>query len=301
MTSAAEIVTETIAPNKAMLRARRSRRGVTIRMVVPIVVVGLIVIGAIVVPLIYNYDPLQANLVSRLKPPGTVMSDGQLAILGTDQIGSNLFPEIMSGARISLLIGAATLLISGIFGVLLGLVAGHFGKAVDTTLMRLADIQLAFPSILLAILIASVLGLGVWNLIIVLSIASWVVFARVTRSQVLSLKHREHVEAARALGAGNWHLMLRTLAPGTMAPVLVVATTQFAAVILAEASLSFLGVGVPLGTPSLGSTIFNGTQYLTTSWWISTFPGIVLVILMLCFGILGDALRDRFDPRLRSA
>src|SRR5690606_36306788 len=163
------------------------------------------------------------------------------------------------------------------------------------------DIQLAFPSILLAILIASVLGQGVGNIILVLSIASWVVFARVTRSQVLSLKNREFVEAAQTLGASNAHLMFRTLLPGTVAPVIVVATTQFAQVILAEAALSFLGVGVPLGTPSLGSTIFNGTQYLTTAWWISSFPGILLVVLMLCFGILGDALRDKFDPRLRSA
>jgi len=297
VTSAAD----TIAVNQTMLRARRARRSVTARIVVPLVIIGALVVGAIVVPWLYNYDPLQADLISRLKPPGTVTSDGRIALLGTDQIGGDLFAQIMAGTRISLLIGAATLVIAGFVGVLFGLIAGHFGGAPDTTLMRLADIQLAFPSILLAILIVSVLGQGVWNIIIVLSIASWVVFARVTRSQVLTLKNREYVEAARTLGAGNGHLMLRTLLPGAIAPVVVVATTQFAAVVLAEAALSFLGVGVPLGTPSLGSTIYNGTQYLTTAWWISTFPGVVLVILMLCFGILGDALRDRFDPRLRSA
>lgn len=291
----------TIAVNKTMQRAQRARRSVTLRIVVPLVVIGLMVIGAVLVPLIYQFDPLQADLLSRLKPPGTVMSDGEVAILGTGQIGANLLPEIMAGARISLLIGAATLAISGLFGLFLGLVAAHFGGWVDTALMRVADIQLAFPSILLAILIASVLGQGVWNIIIVLSISSWVVFARVTRSQVLSLRNREYVEAARTLGAGNWHLMFRTLLPGTVAPVIVVATTQFAHVILAEASLSFLGVGVPLGTPSLGTTIYNGTQYMATAWWISTFPGIALVILMLSFGILGDALRDKFDPRLRSS
>jgi peptide/nickel transport system permease protein len=289
------------ALNVTMLRARRARHSVTIRIVGPLVVVGLIVISAVAVPMIYQFQPMDVDLLARLKPPGTVMTNGQVAILGTDQIGSNLFPQVMAGAQISLLIGAATLLISGVFGVLLGLIAGHFGRVVDTALMRVADVQLAFPSILLAILIASVLGQGVGNIIIVLSIASWVVFARVSRGQVLALKNREYVEAARALGAGNWHLMLRTLLPGTFAPVIVVATTQFAAVILAEASLSFLGVGVPLGTPSLGSTIYSGTQYLTTAWWISTFPGVVLVILMLSFGILGDALRDKFDPRLRSA
>jgi peptide/nickel transport system permease protein len=294
-------VSPAILVSETMQRARRARRGVTLRIVVPLVVIGLIVVGAIVVPMLYHYDPLHADLLARLKPPGTVTSDGRTAILGTDQIGSDLFAEIMDGARISILIGAATLLISGVAGVLLGLLAGHFGGWLDTGVMRIADIQLAFPSILLAILTASVLGQGVRNIIIVLSISNWVVFARVARSQVLALKNREYVEAARTLGAGNWHLMVRTLLPGCVAPVTVVATTQFAQVILTEAALSFLGVGVPLGTPSLGTTIYNGTQYLVTAWWISIFPGVALVILMLAFGILGDALRDKFDPRLRSA
>jgi len=167
--------------------------------------------------------------------------------------------------------------------------------------MRIADIQLAFPAILLAILIASVLGPGIMNVIIVLSIANWVIIARVTRAQVLTLKNREYVEAARTLGAGHAHLIFRTLLPGSLAPILVILTVEFGQVILAEAALSFLGVGVPLGTPSLGSTISNGTAHLTTAWWISTFPGIVLLILVLATGILGDAIRDRFDPRLRSA
>ncbi len=289
------------AVNATQRRARRARRGVKVRIVAPLVVIGLVVVGAVAVPLAYDFDPLRADLMARLMPPGTVVTDGSTALLGTDQIGSDLFAQIMAGARISLLVGVATLVISGVAGVLLGLLAGHFGGWVDTVLMRVADVQLAFPSILLAILIASVLGQGVGNIIIVLSISNWVVFARVARSQVLSLKNREYVEAARTLGAGNWHLMFRTLLPGCMAPVIVVATTQFAQVILTEASLSFLGVGVPLGTPSLGSTIFNGTQYLSTAWWISTFPGIVLVVLMLAFGILGDALRDKYDPKLRSA
>jgi peptide/nickel transport system permease protein len=153
---------------------------------------------------------------------------------------------------------------------------------------------------LLAILIASVLGQGVVNIVIVLSISNWVVFARVTRGQALALKHREYVEAARTLGAGHGHLIFRTLLPGCLAPILVVGTVEFGQVVLAEAALSFLGVGVPVGTPSLGSTIAKGTDYLTSAWWISTFPGIVLVLLVLATGVLGDALRDHFDPRLRS-
>jgi len=284
-----------------MQRARRARGGVTARIVVPLVIIGLFVAAAIVVPILYGYDPLHAELLVRLKPPGTTMPDGSVAILGTDQIGSDLFAEMMDGARISLLVGAATILVAGVVGVVLGLLAGYFGGWLDLVLMRIADIQLAFPSILLAILIASVLGQGVLNVVIVLSIANWVVFARVARSQVLTLKHREYVEAARTLGAGHAHLIFRTLLPGCLAPILVIATVEFGQVILAEAALSFLGVGMPLGTPSLGSTISNGTQYLATAWWISTLPGIALLILVLATGILGDALRDRFDPKLRSA
>jgi peptide/nickel transport system permease protein len=284
-----------------MERARRARGGVTTRIVAPLIAIGLLVIGAILVPILYNYDPLHADLIVRLKPPGSEVLHGSIAIFGTDQVGSDLFAQMMAGIRISLIVGSATLLIAGVFGVLLGLLAGYFGGWFDTVLMRIADIQLAFPSILLAILVASVLGQGVLNVIIVLSIANWVVFARVTRSQVLSLGGREYVEAARTLGAGHAHLIVRTLLPGCIPPILVIATVEFGQVILAEAALSFLGVGVPLGTPSLGSTISNGTQYLATAWWISTLPGIALLILVLATGILGDALRDRFDPRLRSA
>ena len=162
--------------------ARRPRGAVTARIVVPLVVIGVMAIGAILVPILYHYDPLHADLLVRLKPPGTAVPGGPVAILGTDQVGSDLFAEMMDGARVSLVGGAATLLIAGVIGVLLGLLAGYVGGWFDTVLMRIADIQLAFPSILLAILIASVLGQGVMNVIIVLSIANWVVFARVTRS-----------------------------------------------------------------------------------------------------------------------
>jgi peptide/nickel transport system permease protein len=290
----------TIAVQTAQ-RTRRPRGAVKARIIVPLIILGLMAVGAIVVPILYHYDPLHTDLLYRLKPPGTVMPDGSIAIFGTDQVGSDLFAEMMDGVRVSLLVGVSTLLIAGVVGVLLGMLAGYFGGWFDTLLMRIADIQLAFPSILLAILIASVLGQGVLNVIIVLSIANWVVFARVARSQVLTLKGREYVEAARTLGADHRHLIFRTLLPGSMAPVFVVATVEFGQVILSEAALSFLGVGVPVGTPSLGSTIANGTQYLTIAWWISTLPGTALLILVLATGILGDALRDRFDPKLRSA
>jgi peptide/nickel transport system permease protein len=290
-----------VAPVVASVRAPRSWTGVRVRIWVSIAVIALFAIGAVVVPILYHFDPLTTELTSRLRPPGSTLPDGSFAVFGTDKLGQDLFAQMMMGARVSLTVGAGTLAFAGVLGVLLGLLAGHFGGWLDTALMRVADIQLAFPSILLAILIASVLGQSVVNIIIVLSISNWVVFARVARGQVLSLRSREYVEAARTLGAGNLHLIFRTLLPGSLAPVLVVATVEFGHVVLAEAALSFLGVGVPVGTPSLGSTIANGTDYLTTAWWISALPGVALLILVLATGILGDALRDRFDPRLRSA
>ncbi|HLT66849.1 MAG TPA: ABC transporter permease [Microbacterium sp.] len=286
---------------QTMQRAQRARRAVTARIVVPLIVIALFIVGAVIVPILYGYDPLRTDVILRLKPPGTTLPDGSFAVFGTDQVGQDLFAQMMMGARVSLTVGVSTLLFAGVFGVLLGLLAGHFGGWVDNVLMRVADVQLAFPAILLAILLASVLGPSLWNVIVVISITNWVVFARVTRSQVLTLRSREYVEAARTLGASHAHIIFRTLLPGCIAPILVVATVQFGHVVLLEAALSFLGVGVPLGTPSLGATIHNGTAYLGTAWWISTLPGIALATLVLSTGILGDALRDRFDPKLRSA
>lgn len=286
-----------IAPSPA----RRPQATVIARILVPLIVLGVLAIGAILVPLLYGYDPLHADLLVRLKPPGTVTPAGSIAIFGTDEVGSDLFAEMMAGTRVSLIVGLFTLLIAGVAGGILGLLAGYFGGWLDTILMRIADIQLAFPSILLAILLVSVLGQGILNVIIVLSISNWVIFARVTRSQVLTLKGREYVEAARTLGASHFHIIFRTVLPGCAAPMLVIASVEFGHVVLAEAALSFLGVGAPFGTPSLGSTISTGTQYLASAWWISTIPGLLLLVLVLATGVLGDALRDHFDPRLRSA
>ncbi|PYI37058.1 peptide ABC transporter permease [Arthrobacter psychrolactophilus] len=283
-----------------MTKARRSRWGVHTRTLVPCAIIALIAVGAIFVPVLYGYDPLRVDLADRLKPPGSVLPNGSIAVFGTDQIGSDLFAQMMAGARVSLIIGAATLAIAGVIGVLIGMLAGYYGGWLDTVLMRVADIQLAFPAILLAVLLAAVLGQGVLNVIIVLSISNWVVFARIARSQVLALKDREYVEAARTLGLGNFHIIFRTLLPGSLPPILVVGTVELGHVVLAEAALSFLGVGVPMGTASLGSTIANGVQYLSTAWWISTLPGVLLLLLVLATGVLGDAVRDRLDPRLRS-
>jgi peptide/nickel transport system permease protein len=283
-------------PAEGRTRGRIGR----LRIIVSLSVVACYVVAAVVGPILLKYDPVATDLKSRLKPPGTRLADGSLAVFGTDQVGQDVLAQMMQGARVSITVGVATLVLAGLIGVAAGLVAGYFGGWLDAVLMRLADVQLTFPSILLAIFIAAILGPSVVNVVIVLSISNWVTFARVTRSQVLGLKERDFVDATRTLGARTWHLVTRSILPAAAAPILVVATVELGHVILAEASLSFLGLGTPASTPSWGMTIANGRDYLSNAWWISTIPGIGLAILVISFGVLGDALRDRFDPRLRS-
>ncbi|MFG1697640.1 ABC transporter permease [Nonomuraea sp. NPDC049309] len=271
-----------------------------LRIIVSLSVIGLYVLAAIFGPILLKYDAVATDLGSRLKPPGTTLANGQVAVFGTDQVGQDILAQMMQGARVSITVGVATLVLAGLIGVAAGIAAGYFGGWLDMVLMRLADIQLTFPSILLAIFIAAILGPSVVNVVIVLSISNWVTFARVTRSQVLGLKNRDFVDATRTLGARTWHLLTRSILPSMIAPILVVATVELGHVILAEASLSFLGLGTPASTPSWGMTIANGRDYLSNAWWISTIPGIALATLVISFGVLGDALRDRFDPRLRS-
>ena len=279
--------------------ARRAGIG-TVRIYVCLAVITVYALAAIFGPVIVKYDPVAPRTQDRLKPPGSVLSDGSTAIFGTDQVGQDILAQMMQGARVSMTVGVSTLVLAGLIGITIGLLAGFFGRWLDATLMRVADVQLTFPSILLAIFIAALLGPSVVNVVLVLAIANWVTFARVTRSQVLGTRSREFVDASRTLGAGSWHLIRRCVLPACIAPVLVVATVELGHVILAEAALSFLGLGTPASTPSWGVTISNGRNYLANAWWISTIPGIALALLVLTFGLLGDALRDRYDPRLRS-
>ncbi|ONI77679.1 peptide ABC transporter permease [Kribbella sp. ALI-6-A] len=265
-----------------------------------LIVIAVYVVAAAIGPWLIDFDSVATRTADRLKPPGSRLSDGSLAIFGTDQVGQDLLAQMLQGARISIAVGLATLLLAGTIGVTVGIAAGYFGGWLDGVLMRLADIQLAFPSILLAIFIAALLGPSVVNVVIVLAVSNWVTFARVARGQALATRRREFVDASRTLGAGTWRLIRRCVLPASVAPVLVVATVEIGHVILAEASLSFLGLGTPASTPSWGVTIANGRNYLADAWWISTVPGIALAFLVISLGVLGDALRDRYDPRLRS-
>lgn len=262
---------------------------------IPVIV--FVIIG-IFGPLFMDFDPQKTFTGSRLLPPGTLLDDGSTAWLGTDQVGRDVLSQIIYGTRISLLVALATVLIGGIVGVVLGLISGYFGGIVDSIIMRIADIQLAFPAILLAILIAGVLGPSVTNVIITLAITRWVTFARVTRSATLATKKKDFVDSARVLGVSNFKILLKYILPMCISSVMVIVTVQLGLVIISEASLSFLGLGVPASQPSWGYLIALGRDYINSAWWIATMPGIALAILVVSVGFLGDKLRDKLDTSL---
>jgi peptide/nickel transport system permease protein len=280
--------------------ARPAARRVRRRLLWWSVPLALFAAVAVVGPISVPYDPVTVRLADRLVPPGAVLRDGSRAWLGTDQVGKDLVAQILQGARISLVVGVATVLAAGVIGLIAGVIAGYCGGLLDTILMRLADLQLAFPSILLAILIAAILGRSVANVIITLSVTRWVTYARIARASSLVTKEREFVTAALATGAGTFRLIHRHIVPFTVTPLVVVATVELGLVILAEASLSFLGLGTTPAHPSWGLIIADARDYLTTGWWISTIPGIALSLVVVVVGQFGDAVRDYLDPRTAS-
>lgn len=259
-----------------------------------IILLMLIVVG-IAAPWIAPYDPRAVSLLDRLKPP---LTSGHL--LGTDALGQDVFTRVIYGARISLLVGFVGVAISGTLGMTLGLLAGYYGGLLDDVIMRIADIQLAFPTIILYVAVMAVRGPGLANLIVVIGVVGWVQYGRVERGMVLAERQREYVQAARVLGAPDRVILLRHILPNTLGPMMVVASFGLANIIILEASLSFLGLGVPPSVPSWGSMLADGRDYLRTSWWLATFPGIAITLTVLAINLLGDWLRDRFDPLLRT-
>jgi peptide/nickel transport system permease protein len=263
------------------------------------VVLALAVVTGLFGPVVIPYDPLVMPLEARLQPPGARLADGRVAWFGTDQLGRDLLQQVIHGARVSMLVAASTVLIAGISGTALGLLAGYYGGVADMVVMRLVDLQLAFPPLLLAILIAAMIGPSIANVILTLSVIRWAVFARLVHGSVLSLREKEFVEAARAVGASHRRVMLSHILPNTLTPIIILATLQIALQMLAEAALSFLGLGIPHPLPSWGVTISQGRDYLQNAWWIATIPGAVMTAVVLSAGLFGDALRDYLDPRFR--
>jgi peptide/nickel transport system permease protein len=266
--------------------------------IVSAVVLVIVILFGIAAPLIAPFDPLEQHFADVLKPPGTLGEAGRYW-LGTDALGRDLLSRVIFGARISLLVGVLTVAVRGTLGVLIGLVGGYYGGKVDDVLMRIADIQLTLPFLIVAIAVLVVLGPGLINVIIVLGLTGWVDFGRVVRSEVLSIRQRDFIESARTLGASNAYILRRHVLPNTASVVLVIATLQIASVIIAEASLSFLGLGVEALTPTWGKEVSEGRDYAAIAWWLPTFPGIAIFVTVLAINILGDWLRDRWDPRLR--
>ncbi|MBO76766.1 MAG: peptide ABC transporter permease [Gemmatimonadetes bacterium] len=251
-------------------------------------------------PALAPFDPNRQNLVLRLADPLSSGPDGSVFWLGSDVLGRDVLTRLLYGARISLLVGIAAIVVGGTIGIVAGLLSGYFGGWVDDVIMRLGDIQLAFPFILLAIMFLVVLGSGIWNLILVLGVGQWVTYARIVRADTLSLREKEFVEAARALGDSTTSIIFRTILPNILAPLTVIASFNVASVILSEAALSFLGLGVPPSVPTWGSMLAESRDTLVANkWWLAVFPGVAIVLTVLSFNILGDWLRDFLDPRLR--
>ncbi len=261
-------------------------------------VVLVVLLAALFAPWLTPFDPLEQDINQRLKEPGWQTAAGRIHMLGTDHLGRDILARVIFGSRIALVVGVSAVLISGVLGMAIGLVAGYFGGKVDDFFMRLADIQLAFPFILLAIAVIGVLGPNLRNIIIVIGVSSWVVYARVVRGEVLSIREREFVQAAIALGSRDGRVLVRHVLPNAFTPWLVVATLDMARVIVIESALSFLGLGVQPPTPTWGGMLADGRVYLSTAWWLATFPGLAILVTVLGINLLGDGLRDTLDPRL---
>jgi len=264
------------------------------RGLVGVTIAGLVIVAAVAAPLLVPHDPLQSDFAAGLQPPGTPGHP-----LGTDQLGRDLLARVLYGARIALFIGVCCVLLTAIVGGLLGLLAGYFEGWPGAVLMRVADVQLSFPFILLALTINAIVGLGLRNIILSLSAAGWVVYARVVRGEVLSVKQRDFVQAAAALGVGRARLLFRHVLPNVAPSIIVVASLQFSQFIVAEAAISFLGFGVQPPTPAWGSMLSESRDYLYVAWWLAAFPGAALALTALGVNLLGDWLRDTLDPKLR--
>jgi peptide/nickel transport system permease protein len=253
-----------------------------------------VLVAAVAAPWLTPQDPLRADFVASLQPPGTPGHP-----LGTDQLGRDLLARVLHGARLALFIGVCTVVVTAIGGGLLGLVAGFVERWPSVVLMRLADVQLSFPFVLLALTINAIVGLGLRNIVLSLAAAGWVVYARVVRGEVLSVKQRDFVHAAAALGVGRARLLFRHVLPNVAPSIIVVASLQFSQFVVAEAAISFLGFGIQPPTPALGSMLSESRDFLYVAWWLAAFPGAALALTALGVNLVGDWLRDTLDPKLR--
>jgi peptide/nickel transport system permease protein len=260
-----------------------------------VIVLAFIMIG-ILGPWFAPHDPNKQELTAMLKAPQGI---GSAHLLGTDNLGRDILSRVIHGSRVSLLIAFAVVFVSGFIGITLGAISGYFGGKVDFLIQKLVEVIWAFPPLLLGITIMAFLGQGLFNLILALVAQRWIPYCRIVRGQTLSLRSRDFVTAARCLGAGNRQIITRHIIPNLIQTSLVVGTFAMASSIIAEASLSFLGVGVPPEIPTWGTMLADARIYISTAWWLPLFPGLCIFVTVLGINLLGDALRDLLDPRLK--
>jgi peptide/nickel transport system permease protein len=246
------------------------------------------------------YSPYDQALENKLKSPFFADQKGFVHVLGTDQLGRDVLSRVIYGIRVSILIGIMAVAISAVFGITLGLIAGYYGGILDDVIMRIADVQLSIPLILLAISVIVVLGSSIQVLIMVIGLTQWISYARMVRGQALSLREKDFVTSAYAVGASDFRVLSRYILPNTLSSVTVLVTLNMATVIVLEAGLSFLGLGIQPPEPSLGTMLSESTSYLSSAWWLSTFPGLTIMIIILAINLFGDGLRDVLDPRLEN-
>ena len=265
------------------------------------VIIILWILCAIFADVIAPYGPNDVNIMLRMKPPAWMDGGSSAHLLGTDEVGRDVLSRLIYGCQISLIVGLMSVVVSLIIGTTLGLVSGFFGGKVDAVIMRACDVMLAFPFIFMALCFMVVLGSGLKNVIIVLGITGWMSYARTVRGQTLSLREREFVRAATTSGCKKTRVMFRHILPNVIDQAIVLGTLEMGTSILSEASLTFLGMGVPATIPTWGNMIASGRDYIYTAWWLTTFPGLVIFLVCLSINFVGDWIRDVRDPRLRGA
>jgi peptide/nickel transport system permease protein len=285
------------APPRIGLALRQLRR----YPLVPIVIlVFVLVIPALLAPWVAPHDPLKGSLAARLKAPAWQAGGSTDYPLGTDKLGRDILSRIIYGARVSLLVSLVAILVGGAIGTTLGLISGYFGRWTDSLIMRLVDISLSLPTILLALVLVAAVGPSFATVVTVLVILLWARYARLVRAETLAIKERDFIARARVAGASHIRIMLKYIFPNVVNSLIVLATLQVGYVILLESALSFLGAGLPRPLPAWGLMIADGRELIVTAWWVSMFPGLAIMLTVLALNLLGDWLRDHFDPKLRN-
>lgn len=294
-----EATTRAAAPGLTDLR-RRLRKALgpwlTFKALTGAGILAILALCAVFAPFVAPFDPQQQDLMAALTPPQYFAGP---YVLGTDHVGRDILSRVIYGARVSLVIALAVVVISGVIGVALGVISGYFGRTTDFVIQKLVEVMWAFPPLLLAIAVLAFLGQGLGILIMALTLQRWIPYCRVARANAMTLKEREYVMAARSLGASHARIIWKHILPNLIQSALVIGTFAMAAAIIAEAALSFLGLGVPPSIPTWGGMLADGRTYISTAWWMALFPGLSIFATVLAINLLGDALRDNLDPKLK--